>query len=148
MNENENQNIIDDEDMILPDDFEDMPTSEEMIEEEKGEENSQASEQETQNENIDEQKIVDFLNSKEIKYNGESVKIGSLNDFIETFQKGMNYDNLKSKQDVVIGYVAEKARGMGMSVEQYMEKVKEWEEAQKKAKEEESVQIMMSRRSR
>ena len=149
-NEVEDISFTEDE-MILPEDFEEISDSEAIDNEVATE---QASEVETSNSNnneqlTDEQRLLNYLNAKEIKYNGQPVKVDSLDKFIDTFQKGMNYDNLKAKQEksenVVMNYVTDMARKMNLTPEQYIEKVKAFEKEQEKAKIESQVQNMMDR---
>lgn len=148
MNENEKE-VVNEEDFILMDENDFKETSEETQEVTE----TQASEEVTSKEEneivTDEQKLLDYLNAKEIKYNGEAVKLESLDKFIDTFQKGMNYDNLKAKQEksenVVMNYISGMAKKMNLTPEQYIEKVKEYEEKQKEQAQEEEVQKMVSR---
>lgn len=137
--------LNDDEDIFpLDEDSNDMPT-EELDE---GEKQDPIQDEEGEKEGVtDEQKLLDYLNAKEIKYNGEAVKLESLDKFIDTFQKGMNYDNLKAKTEksdnAVINYITEKAKALGITNEQYIEKVKAYEAEQAKAKDEQAIASMV-----
>lgn len=147
MNE-ENENIFEEEDVILPDDFEDTPTEEtEGDAENSTEQTSNAEETAEQQGQTEEQKLLNYLNSKGIKYNGENVKIEKLDDLIATYQKGLNYDKIKSKteetENEVVSFIGERAQKAGLSVKDYIKQVQKFEEEQKKAIEEQSVQAMM-----
>lgn len=149
----EKENIFEDEDIILPDDFEGIPTSEEEGEgEEVDTEQTSDVETETQNDaNSDskEQEILDFINAKGIKYNGEEVKVDNLDNLISTYQKGLNYDKLKdnveAKNNDMLNFVESKAKSLNITPQEYIAKVQEYEKAQKDALVENEVQKMVER---
>lgn len=147
--ENEEENIFEEEeDVILPDDFEDIPTSDEEGEEEPAEPQTEPTSEVENAVQTDDQKLLDYLNTKDIKYNGEKVNVGSLDDLIATYQKGLNYDNLKSKseksENAIMNYIMEKSKSMGLTPEQYIDNVKSYEEEQIKAKNEQAIQSMVT----
>ena len=93
----------------------------------------------------DEQKLLELLKTK-VKYNGEAVDIPSIDDVVANYQKGLNYDNLKAKseksENAVLDYINTKAKSMNMTPEQYIEKVKSYEQEQVKAKNERAIAEM------
>ena len=141
----EEQNVVatEEEDFFQMDeaDFQDTP----IEEEEKVQEEAKDEQKE---ETTDEEKLLAVLKQK-VKYNGESVDIKSIDDVVANYQKGLNYDNLKAKSEksdnAVIDYVTSKARSMNMTPEQYIDKVKSYEEEQKKNAQEQEVQKMVER---
>ena len=149
----ENENIFEDEDIILPDNFEGILTSEEEGEgEEVDTEQTSDVETETQNDaNSDnkEQEILDFINAKGIKYNGEEVKVDNLDNLISTYQKGLNYDKLKdnveARNNDILNFVESKAKSLNITPQEYIAKVQEYEKAQKDALVENEVQKMVER---
>ena len=70
-----------------------------------------------------------------------------MDDVVANYQKGLNYDNLKAKteksENAVMNYILGKAKSMNMTAEQYIDKVKSYEEEQKKNAQEQEVQRMM-----
>lgn len=143
----ETKEVIEDDDIIMPDETEDMPTEETEGVEELTE---QASEVETTPQTEDEgQKILEYLNKKGIKYNGETVELKDLDEVVNNIEKGMNYDKLKSKQDhendVVLSFISEQAKKANLTSEQYIEQVKAFQAEQEKKALEESVQGMVER---
>ena len=150
MDENKTNQVVEDEDFFNMDesDFTDTPTDEDQIQNEENVENENTT-QETTNqpqETTDEQKLLELLKSK-VRYNGEEVDIKSMDDVVANYQKGLNYDNLKAKteksENAVMNYVLAKAKSMNMTAEQYIDKVKSYEEEQKKNAQEQEVQRMM-----
>lgn len=107
--------------------------------------NEVVTEEGTENE---ESKLIDYFNSKEIKYNGEVVKVDSMDKVIDTYQKGLNYDNLKAKteksENAVMNYINAKAKSMNMTAEQYINRVQEYEQEQIKAKNEQAIESMVA----
>lgn len=146
MDEN-NTNVIDDDENLLLD-LEDMPTEEESnVEvEEKPASETETKPQETEDEA---QKFLEYLNKKGIKYNGENVELKNMDEVVNNIEKGMNYDKLKSRQDrdddEVMNYITEKANSFGITTKEYIQRVKNYEEEQKKAKVEEFKQSLIDR---
>ena len=150
MNE-ETKEVIEDDDIILPDDLEDTPIDEESDEEEveTKEEQTSDSEEKPQEPEDEDKKFLDYLNKKGlIKYNGENVEVKSLDDLVQNYQKGMNYDKHQAKNehedDVVISYVSEMASKMGLTKEQYIEEVKAYQKQKEEEAKEAEVQRMVS----
>lgn len=144
--------VIDEEEVILPEDFEDIPTLDDEGNELKTEvEPTSETDVKTSTQEITEEQVLKFLNNDKLKYNGEAVKIEKFEDLINTYQKGLNYDKVKAKADSekeyedVLDYVTSKAQSMGITVKDYIQKVKEYEQAQEKAKLEQQVQTLIDR---
>ncbi len=106
----------------------------------------------TESENETETKIdyKPFLEaiSKKAKYNGENVEVDDIDYVINNFQKGLNYDKLTKKvsdleNSKVFSYVSNKAKELGMTVDEYMEQVEAYEKEQAKAKEQERINEMI-----
>lgn len=135
----------DNEDIIELDeaDFQDTPVEEE-VESTPAVENTVEPKVETPAQ-TDEQKLLEVLKSK-VKYNGNPVDISTVDDVVATYQKGLNYDNLKAKTEksdnAVLDYINSKAKSMNMTPEQYIEKVKSYEAEQIKAKNERAIEEM------
>lgn len=77
--------------------------------------------------------------SEKAKFNHEPVTVDNLDEVINNFQKGLNYDKLKEQLEEVstseeMTYLKEKAEENGMSTKDFIKLVKEQEE---KAKQEE-----------
>lgn len=151
MDENKTNQVVEDEDFFNMDesDFTDTPTDEDQIQNEENVENENTTQETTEQskETTDEQKLLELLKSK-VRYNGEEVDIKSMDDVVANYQKGLNYDNLKAKteksENAVMNYILGKAKSMNMTAEQYIDKVKSYEEEQKKNAQEQEVQNMMS----
>lgn len=147
-NEQTNQ-VVEEEDFFNMDenDFADTPSGEDEIQKEENvEENTTQKTEPPKDEKSDEQKLLSLLKSK-VRYNGEEVDIKSMDDVVANYQKGLNYDNLKAKseksENAVMNYVISKAKSMNMTPEQYIDKVKSYEEEQKRSAQEQEVQRMM-----
>lgn len=140
---------FEDEDIIMPDEDVDIPatpdegTTEEVKEETQTSANPTASEG-----NPEEQKLLDYLNSKGIKYNGENVTVSNIDDLITTYQKGLNYDKLKSKTEAddndVLSYINEKASQFGVTPKEYIAKVKDYEKQKEQELINQDIQNMVS----
>lgn len=160
----EDEKIVDDiptETMESDDDFFNDVDDEILSEEETSEEETSSEEEtnedsepsETQEDNSEDEKEVDFKPlleelSKKVKYNKENVTIESLEELINGYQKGLNYDKKvqeleslqNSKAEV---YIKQKADEMGISVDEYMDQVEEYEKQQKAEKDQERLEEMM-----
>ena len=125
---------INDEDIIMPDEEVDTPVE---TEEGKTEQVDQPV-QEPENEDT---KFLEYINNKGlIKFNGEQVAIKDINDLVTNYQKGLNYDRITQKENTVMDYIKEKANSLNISPEEYIERVKSYEEQKKKEAQEEDVQ--------
>ena len=146
---NEDKEVIEDDDIIMPDDFEDTPIDEESDDEvEPKEEQTSESEEKPQEPEDEDKKFLDYLNKKGlIKYNGSNVEVKSLDDLVQNYQKGMNYDKHQAKNehedDVVLSYVSEMASKMGLTKEQYIEQVKAYQKQKEEEAKEAEVQRMV-----
>ncbi len=78
--------------------------------------------------------------SGKIKYNKEDKEVESIEDLIENYQKGLNYDkklqeleNLRNSK--LERYAKEKADSLGITVDEYMDRVERYEEQQQREQE-------------
>lgn len=126
-------------------------TSEEETssEEETNEDNepSETQEDNSEDEKVDFKPLLEEL-SKKVKYNKENVTIESLEELINGYQKGLNYDKkvqeLESLQNSKAEtYIKNKAEELGITVDEYMDQVEEYEKQQKAEKEQERLEEMM-----
>ena len=112
----------------------------ETLEEETNEENEPSEPQEDNSENdVDLAPLLKALSGK-IKYNKEEVNVESIEDLIAGYQKGLNYDKklqeLESLQNSRLEkYAKEKADALGISVDEYMDRVEKYEESQQREQE-------------
>lgn len=124
---------MDEEDVIMPEE-EVEATPAEPTEQAEEPQISGTSSEAKPAEPTDEQKLLDFLNTKDIKYNGEKVTVSSIDELINNYQKGMNYDKLKAKTDsetdYAMSYLNEKAKLLGCTTKEYIDRVKEYEKKQ------------------
>lgn len=93
-------------------------------------------------------KLLEEL-SKKVKYNKESVQIDSIDDVVNNYQKGLNYDKLQEKlnnleHSKAMSYITNKAEELGMSVDEYMEQVENYEREQQKQREQEKLEDMIA----
>lgn len=124
---------MDEEDVIMPDEEVDTPAEPES-------DTAEVDQPKQEPENED-QKFLDYVNSKGlIKFNGENVAIKDLNDLVSNYQKGLNYDRLTQKENTVMDYIKEKASSLNISPEEYIGRVKSYEEQKKKESQEADVQ--------
>lgn len=138
------------EDIIVLDesDFTDTPTVEEQTE--TNVEQTSNTEVPAQ-QGVTEEQVLEFLNNKGLKYNGEAVRIDKFDDLVSTYQKGLNYDKVKAKANAdkenedVLNYITSKAQSMGISSKEYIQRVKNYEKEQEKAKIEQQVQTLIDR---
>lgn len=128
-----------DEDMILPDDFEATPSEEPQAEniatdtdnvEQVAEDTTEATDT---TEEVQEQ--TEEARKLKIKFNHQEMELGE-DEAIPYIQKGMNYDKLQEqlnslKSDPRLSFVEELARDNNMTVEQYLNAVKESREQQR-----------------
>ena len=112
---------------------------------ENGEENQTEPKEESKD---DFKSLLDEL-SKKVKYNKESVQIDSIDDVVNNYQKGLNYDKLVEKltnleNSKAMSYITNKAEQLGMSVDEYMDQVENYEKEQEKAREQEKLEDMIA----
>ena len=103
---------------------------------------------EEEDDKVDYAPLLEAL-SKKVKYNGESVKVDSIDDLITNFQKGLNYDKKNEQYEAlqnskVEQYVSKKAKELGLTVDEYIEQVEEYEAEQEKAREKEKLEEMVN----
>lgn len=108
---------------------------------------------ETQEDNSEDEKEVDFKPlleelSKKVKYNKENVSIESLEDLINGYQKGLNYDKIQEKLESLQNskaevYLKKKADELGITVDEYMDQVEEYEKQQQAEKDQERLEEMI-----
>ena len=126
--------------------IEEGPSSEE-------ETNEDSEPSETQEGNSEDEKEVDFKPlleelSKKVKYNKENVTIENLEDLINGYQKGLNYDkkvqeleNLQNSKAEV--YLKKKANELGITVDEYMDQVEDYERRQQEEQDQERLEEMI-----
>lgn len=117
--------------------------------EETGEENQTETEETSKEEDKDDYKALLEELSKKVKYNKESVQIDSIDDVVNNYQKGLNYDKLVEKlnnleHSKAMSYITNKAEQLGMSIDDYMDQVENYEKEQEKAREQEKLEEMIS----
>lgn len=154
----EDEKIVDGtptETMESDDDFFD-DVSNEIIEESSSSEeetNEDSEPSETQEGNSKDEKEVDFKPlleelSKKVKYNKENVTIENLEDLINGYQKGLNYDkkvqeleNLQNSKAEV--YLKKKADELGITVDEYMDQVEDYEKRQQEEQDQARLEEMI-----
>lgn len=117
--------------------------------EETGEENQTETEETSKEEDKDNYKSLLEELSKKVKYNKESVTIDSIDDVVNNYQKGLNYDKLQERlnnleNSKAMSYITNKAQELGMSIDEYMDQVENYEKEQEKAREQEKLEEMIS----
>ena len=115
--------------------------------EDESEKPSEDSEDSEETDEVDFKPLLDALSGK-IKYNKENVTVESLEDLINGYQKGLNYDKklqeLENLQNSKLEkYAKQKASELGITVDEYMDRVEQYEKDQQKAQEEEQLEEML-----
>lgn len=115
---------------------------------ESGEENQTEPKEESKKEDDSYKALLEEL-SKKVKYNKESVQIESIDDVVNNYQKGLNYDKLQEKLNSLenskaMSYIKNKAEELGMSIDEYMDQVENYEKEQEKQREQEKLEEMIS----
>ena len=115
--------------------------------EDESEKPSEGSEDSKETDEVDFKPLLDALSGK-IKYNKENVTVESLEDLINGYQKGLNYDKklqeLENLQNSKLEkYAKQKASELGITVDEYMDRVEQYEKDQQKAQEEEQLEEML-----
>jgi hypothetical protein len=132
-----------DEDVILPDDFEATPSEESEVSnnstdaetlEDTAEDTTEA-EQSTEEAQEQTEAAKEEARKLKIKYNHQDLELGE-DEAVPLIQKGMNYDKLQEqlnslKSDPRLSFVEELANENNMTVEQYLNAVKESREQQR-----------------
>lgn len=111
-------------------------------------EESKPSESEESKDEVDFTPLLKALSGK-IKYNKEEVNVDSIEDLITGYQKGLNYDKklqeLENLQNSKLEkYAKSKAEELGITVDEYMDRVEQYEKDQQKAREEEQLEEMIN----
>ena len=110
---------------------------------------SEASEDNSKSEQeVDFKPLLDALKGK-IKYNKEEVNVESIEDLIENYQKGLNYDKklqeLENLQNSRLErYAKEKADALGISVDEYMNQVEAYEKQQERQREADELEDLIN----
>lgn len=130
-----------DNEVIGEESEEEIETSEEETNEES--EPSETQEDNSKDENVDLEPLLKALSGK-IKYNKEEVNVESIEDLINGYQKGLNYDKkvqeLESLQNSKLEqYAKQKAEALGISVDEYMDRVEKYEENQQRQQEQDEL---------
>ena len=125
-------------------------TEEEPVEEETKEDETpnQTPEDNSKTEEVDFKPLLDALKGK-IKYNKEEVNVESIEDLIENYQKGLNYDKklqeLENLQNSRLEkYAKEKADALGISVDEYMNQVEAYEKQQERQREADELEDLIN----
>ena len=154
MNDEEFLNSITEDDIDLSDDGENVaeasestPAEDELAtpEQEASKEN-QPENSTAQTDPVDEdKKMLEYINSKGlIKFNGEKVDIKDLNDLATNYQKGLNYDKHEADEKVALDYLKENASKLGVSLKEYINRVKNYEAQKQKETQEQDVQNLVN----
>ena len=109
---------------------------------------NETDEAKTEDTEVDYKPLLEAL-SKKVKYNGESVNIDNIDDLITNFQKGLNYDKKQEQYEnlqnsKVEQYVSKKAKELGMTVDEYIDQVENYEREQEKEKEKARLEEMIN----
>jgi len=101
---------------------------------------NETSEENSKDGEVDFEPLLKALSGK-IKYNKENVTVESLEDLINGYQKGLNYDKklqeLENLQNSKLEkYAKNKAEELGITVDEYMDRVEQYERDQQKAQDE------------
>lgn len=120
---------------------------EEESEEEESEE-SEPSETKEESKEVDFEPLLKALSGK-IKYNKENVTVESIEELINGYQKGLNYDKklqeLENLQNSKLEkYAKQKAEELGITVDEYMDRVEQYEKEQQKAQEQSQLEEMLN----
>ena len=134
-------------------DVDDEVLGEESQESSEEETNENSEPSETQEDNSEDEKEVDFKPlleklSKKVKYNKENVSIESLEDLINGYQKGLNYDKIQEKLENLQNskaevYLKKKADELGISVDEYMDQVEDYERRQQEEQDQARLEEMI-----
>ena len=137
-----------DNEVISEDNAEDEsePSDEEVSDE--SQKPSEDSEDNQEADEVDLEPLLKALSGK-IKYNKEEVNVESIEDLITGYQKGLNYDKklqeLENLQNSKLEkYARQKADELGITVDEYMDRVEQYEKDQQKAQEEEQLEEMIA----
>ena len=137
---------VDEEVMSETSDEEESQTSVDEEGDESDQPNSD-SENDSKTDEVDLQPLLKALSGK-IKYNKEEVNVESIEDLINGYQKGLNYDKkiqeLENLQNSKLEqYAKRKAEEMGITVDEYMDQVEAYERQQEKQREADELEELI-----
>ena len=137
---------VDEEVMSETSDEEESQTSVDEEGDESDQPNSD-SENDSKTDEVDLQPLLKALSGK-IKYNKEEVNVESIEDLINGYQKGLNYDKkiqeLENLQNSKLEqYAKRKAEEMGITVDEYMDQVEAYEKQQEKQREADELEELI-----
>ena len=127
----------------------DISDEEEPSVEETNEESTPTEPQEDNSKDeVDYTPLLKALSGK-IKYNKEEVNVESIDDLIENYQKGLNYDKKVQELDNLQNsklekYAKTKADQLGMTVDEYMDQVEQYEKQQEKQREADELEDLIN----
>lgn len=103
--------------------------------------------EEVKEEEVDFKPLLDKL-SKNIKYMDKEITVDSLEDVIEKYQKGLDYDRKTDKikeleNSEEMEYIKSKAKESGMSTQDYIKALKDYEIKQQEQQEETELEEMI-----
>lgn len=103
--------------------------------------------EEVKEEEVDFKPLLDKL-SKNIKYMDKEITVESLEDVIEKYQKGLDYDRKTDKikeleNSEEMEYIKSKAKESGMSTQDYIKALKDYEIKQQEQQEETELEEMI-----
>lgn len=103
--------------------------------------------EEVKEEEVDFKPLLDKL-SKNIKYMDKEITVESLEDVIEKYQKGLDYDRKTDKikeleNSEEMEYIKSKAKESGMSTQEYIKALKDYEIKQQEQQEETELEEMI-----
>ena len=145
------ENIVNDDDFFGEVDNEVIEEQSKETSDENSDEAGEENQTDTDSEEEKELDYTPFLEaiSKKAKYNKEPVEVNDFDEVISNFQKGLNYDKMVEKYNNLenskaFSYVSKKAQELGMTVDEYMDQVEQYEKEQEKAKEQKRINEMVA----
>lgn len=130
---------------VMNEESEESETSEEETNEESEPNGTQ---EDNSKDDVDLAPLLKALSGK-IKYNKEEVNVESIEDLITGYQKGLNYDKkvqeLENLQNSKLEkYAQEKAEELGITVDDYINRVVQYEQEQQKAQDQARLEDMLN----
>ena len=137
-----------DSEVIAEDIDEGKEESSDVEENDESELPSEDSKDDSKSEEVDFKPLFEALKGK-IKYNKEEVEVNSIEDLIENYQKGLNYDKklqeLENLQNSRLEkYAKEKADALGITVDEYMNQVEAYEKQQERQREADELEDLIN----
>lgn len=138
--EEEELQLFEPEDVEETEKEEQEETSDEKVEEE-------VEKTETQPEEVDFKPLLNKL-SQNVKYMDKEITIESLEDVIEKYQKGLDYDRKTAKiteleNSEEMQYIKSKAQESGLTTQEYIKAIKDYEVKQQEAAEQQELEEMI-----